>query len=115
MRRNVFVTWKGLIRTRPAETSPATHPKTTRTAPKSDSVTVKRTDASAAGRTGCPRPNRRNARAASTTTRTSTSPEEARCVNSTQVGNALPAGTTSPLQSGQSVPHPSPDSEMRRK
>ena len=78
-------------------------------------LTVKKSAAPAARRTACPRPNEAKAQSRSRMTRRSVSPEDTRCVYSTQVGNSELEGTTLPLHRGQSVPHPSPDSETRRK
>jgi hypothetical protein len=96
MRRKVLVTCRGRIRIRPVETSPATQPKTTSTAPKRDSERVRRREAPAPFRTAAPRGKARKAQMAMAATRRRTTPEERRWVNSTKVEKWAASGTTAP-------------------
>jgi hypothetical protein len=91
----------------------ATRRKSTRPAPTAASVTMNSTEAAAPQRAGSPAGRERRVHTYRTITPTSARPLVSRWENSMSVAVAGRRGMTSPLQSGQWLPHPAPLPEAR--
>ncbi len=91
----------------------ATSRNSTRPAPTAASLSMKMTEAAAARRAASPAGRARRVQTYRTTTPTSARPLVRRCENSTSVAVAGACGMTSPLQSGQWLPHPAPLPDAR--